>query len=97
VLSRSAGAARELDTALQVDPNDIEDITRQIAAALLMSREERCTRWQNMMDVLLRHSIHAWFAEFMQALKTSRPSPLAPAKVLLPATGGRAALAQPRR
>jgi trehalose 6-phosphate synthase len=97
VLSRSAGAARELDTALQVDPNDIADITRQIAAALLMSREERCARWQNMMDVLLQHSIHAWFAVFMQALKTSRPSPLAPARVPLPATAGRAALAQPRR
>ena len=97
VLSRSAGAARELDTALQVDPNDIEDITRQIASALLMSREERCARWQNMMDVLLRHSIHAWFADFMQALKTSRPSPPAPARVPLPATAGRAALAHPRR
>jgi trehalose-6-phosphate synthase len=66
------------------------------AAALLMSREERCGRWQNMMDVLLRHSIHAWFA-FMQALKTSRPSPLIPAKVSLPATAGRVALAHPRR
>jgi trehalose 6-phosphate synthase len=97
VLSRAAGAARELDTALQVDPSDIEDITRQIAAALLMSREERCARWQNMMDVLLRHSIHAWFADFMQALKTARPSPLAPARVPLPAPVGRAALAQPRR
>jgi trehalose 6-phosphate synthase len=97
VLSRSAGAARELDTALQVDPNDIEDITSQIAAALLMSREERCSRWQNMMDVLLRHSIHAWFADFMQALKTLHPSPLAPARVSLPATTGRAALAHPHR
>src|SRR5262245_33595296 len=84
VLSRSAGAARELDTAVQIDPNDIEDITRQIAAALLMSREERCTRWQNMMDVLLRHSIHAWFADLMQALKTSRPSHKTTARVQLP-------------
>jgi uncharacterized protein (DUF2235 family) len=93
----SRGAARELDTALQVDPNDIEDITRQIAAALLMSREERCARWQNMMDVLLRHSIDAWFADFMRALKTSRPSLLAPARVPLPVTAGRAVLAHPRR
>ena len=79
VLSRFAGAARELDAALQVDPQDIDAIARQIATALMMPLEERRGRWQNMMDVLLRHSIHAWFSDFMQALKTMRPSLVPPA------------------
>jgi trehalose 6-phosphate synthase len=79
VLSRSAGAARELDAALQVDPQDIEGIARQIATALTMSLEERCARWQSMMDVLLRHSVHAWFSDFMQALIATRPGIAAPA------------------
>ena len=79
VLSRFAGAARELDAALQVDPHDIEGIARQIATALMMPLNERCARWQNMMNVLLRHSIHTWFFDFMQALKTTRPGVVAPA------------------
>ena len=40
---------------------------------------------------MLRHSIHAWFADFMQALKTARPVPL-PATV-----HERTALARPYR
>src|SRR5262245_44867997 len=78
VLSRFAGAARELDGAMKVDPQDIEAVARQIATALMMSLDERRARWQNMMDVLLRHSIHAWFSDFMQALKTTRTSVFTP-------------------
>jgi trehalose 6-phosphate synthase len=70
VLSKYAGAAQELDAALLVDPQDVEGMTRGIAQGLAMSFEERRARWQLMMDALLRNSIHAWFAGFMQALKT---------------------------
>lgn len=72
VLSKFAGAANELQAALSVDPHDIEGIARQIAAALSMPREERCTRWQDMMGVLRRHTIHAWFAAFLAELKSVR-------------------------
>ncbi|HET6493207.1 MAG TPA: trehalose-6-phosphate synthase, partial [Burkholderiales bacterium] len=66
VLSRSAGAARELDAALQVDANDVDAIAFQVAAALSMPLDERRARWHEMMEVLLRGSIHAWFSDFMQ-------------------------------
>ncbi len=69
VLSKFAGAAHELDAALLVDPQDIEGMALRIAAGLAMPLEERRARWQHMMDTLLRRSIHAWFADFMQALK----------------------------
>ena len=96
VLSRFAGAARELDTALQVDPQDIEAVVQQITTALMMSLDERRARWQNMMDGLLRHSIHAWFSDFMQALRTTRAGLFTPVAKLpvRTATEGRTAVAQ---
>ena len=83
VLSKYAGAANELDAALLVDPRDIDDTAAQIAAAIAMSRSERRARWQQMADRLQRRSIHRWFAEFLQELKTPRGevTPLVPEKV----------------
>ncbi|HEX5325237.1 MAG TPA: trehalose-6-phosphate synthase [Acetobacteraceae bacterium] len=84
VLSKFAGAANELDAALLVDPHDLDGVGRRIAAALVMPLEERRARWQRMMDTLLRHSIHAWFADFMKALKTPEAEnvfPLVPVRV----------------
>lgn len=82
VLSQFSGTARELDGALLVDPYDVEAIAHRIATALAMPRAERRERWQGMMDTLLRYSIHAWFADFMQELKLPRRNvlPLAPAR-----------------
>ncbi len=85
VLSKFAGAAHELEAALLVDPNDIEGISRRIAAGLAMPLDERRARWQHMMDALLRQSIHTWFADFMQALKApvhDNVVPLEPVKPL---------------
>jgi trehalose 6-phosphate synthase len=76
VLSRHAGAAQELDAALLVEPQDIDGVARQLRTALAMPRSERRARWQQMNDHLLRHSIHRWFADFMQDLKTPRPNVL---------------------
>jgi trehalose 6-phosphate synthase len=91
VLSKFAGAARELDAALMVDPNEVEGVARQIVTALVMPRAERRARWQSMMDTLLQHSIHAWFSEFLQELKAPQQNVLAmaPAKVASLHTGAR--------
>lgn len=85
VLSRSAGAARELDAALLVDPKDVRGIALQMAAALSMPMEERRARWHEMMEVLLRGSIHAWFSDFMQSLKSTRRDAASPTRVKFPA------------
>jgi trehalose 6-phosphate synthase len=87
VLSKYAGAARELDTALQVDPLDVEAVSRNIAAALHMPRDERLARWRPMMDVLVARSIHTWFAEFMRALKQPEPNIVTLPATRLPALG----------
>ena len=50
VLSKFAGAANELDTALMVNPHDIDGMARTIATALSMPLTERRMRWEAMMD-----------------------------------------------
>jgi len=69
VLSKFAGAANELDTALLVNPHDIDGMARTIAMALSMPLHERRLRYEAMMQKLNRHSIQQWFADFLEALQ----------------------------
>ena len=79
VLSSFAGAAKELDTALMVNPHDIDGMARQIATALAMPLQERRERWQAMVAKLRTASVQIWFSEFLQALGDVRRTPVAPA------------------
>jgi trehalose 6-phosphate synthase len=72
VLSKFAGAANELDTALLVNPHDIDGMARTIATALSMPATERRMRWEAMMVKLRAGTIHSWFADFIEALENSR-------------------------
>jgi trehalose 6-phosphate synthase len=88
VLSKFAGAANELDTALLVNPHDIDGMARTIAMALSMPATERRMRWEAMMVKLRSGTIQQWFADFVEALEETRldappvlgvePSPLWP-------------------
>jgi trehalose 6-phosphate synthase len=68
VLSRFAGAARELKDALLVNPYDIEGTANALARALNMPLEERRERWQKMMDHLLVHDVSRWCEDFLKDL-----------------------------
>ncbi|WP_105383595.1 alpha,alpha-trehalose-phosphate synthase (UDP-forming) [Neorhizobium alkalisoli] len=68
VLSRFAGAARELTGALLVNPYDIEGTAHAIARGLTMSLEERKQRWEKMMDHLLKYDINHWCDDFLKDL-----------------------------
>ena len=72
VLSKFAGAANELDTALLVNPHDIDGMARAIAMALSMPLLERRMRWEAMMAKLRRHSIQQWFTSFFETLQNAR-------------------------
>jgi trehalose 6-phosphate synthase len=95
VLSAFAGAAKELDAALLVNPHDIEGMARQIATALAMSLDERRERWHAMIAKLRCSSIQNWFSDFQRALSDTRrvparlatPRPAAASPVLLDMTG----------
>jgi trehalose 6-phosphate synthase len=94
VLSSFAGAAKELDAALLVNPHDIDGMARQIAKALVMSLEERRERWQSMVGKLRKSSVQNWFSEFLKALTNTHYAspPLVPARpAALPMVVGLAA------
>ena len=80
VLSKYAGAARELDTALLVNPHDIDAMARTIATAFSMPLTERRMRWEAMMTKLRSHTIQQWSADFIDALQESQfdKGPLGP-------------------
>jgi trehalose 6-phosphate synthase len=72
VLSKFAGAANELDTALLVNPHDIDGMARTIATALSMPLTERRMRWEAMMTKLRGSTIQQWFADFIDALQDTQ-------------------------
>jgi trehalose 6-phosphate synthase len=72
VLSRFAGAARELDQALIVNPYDVEAIAEAMHVALVMPQQERRRRWTAMMKVLRGNDIAAWRDRFVGTLEQSR-------------------------
>jgi trehalose 6-phosphate synthase len=69
VLSRFAGAARELDAALIVNPFDVDQIADALDRALAMPLEERRDRYETMMAQLDAHDVHAWRDAFLDALQ----------------------------
>jgi trehalose 6-phosphate synthase len=76
VLSEFAGAAKELQAALIVNPHDTGAVARAIARALTMSGDERRERWESMMRVLRASSVQSWFSDFVRALEDTRTVPL---------------------
>lgn len=71
VLSRFAGAARELDAALIVNPFDCDNVADAIAQGLEMPIEERRERWQAMREVLKKNTLSTWRNSFLKALKNA--------------------------
>jgi trehalose 6-phosphate synthase len=68
VLSRFAGAAYELDTALLVNPYDSDATASAIKRALDMPLDERKERWSAMMTHLERNTVDSWCGDFLHAL-----------------------------
>jgi trehalose 6-phosphate synthase len=83
VLSSFAGAAKELDSALLVNPHDIDAMARQIAVALKMGIEERRERWEHMVTKLKRSPVQNWFTDFLDTLAAVRRAPTLPANLLV--------------
>ncbi len=69
VLSRFAGAARELDAALLVNPFDHENVADALNRALTMSLEERRERWEAMMVRVHDSSLDKWRERFLSVLR----------------------------
>ena len=68
ILSSFAGAARELNAALLVNPLDREGMADAVLQALTMSLEERRERWEAMMEGLRANTVAHWRESFLARL-----------------------------
>ena len=75
VLSRFAGAARQLGAALLVNPVDPDEIADALDLALRMSRPERQDRWAACWEAIRDSSALGWGRSFVTALQRTGPHP----------------------
>ncbi len=68
ILSRFAGAARQLGEALLINPNSPEEIAEALKRALSMDKAERIRRWRALFDNVEREDVTAWRDAFVGAL-----------------------------
>jgi trehalose 6-phosphate synthase len=69
VLSKFAGAAQELKSAIIVNPYDMGAMAEAMQHALTMKREERQERWRSMMKTLQRNNLGVWRKNFLSELE----------------------------
>lgn len=72
VLSQFAGAAKELEGALLVNPYDANEVADSIYSAISMSDSERSERMQRMRSSLERRTIFDWSAALLRDLADFR-------------------------
>jgi trehalose 6-phosphate synthase len=72
VLSRFAGAAKDMTGALVVNPFDIVEMAEAIDRGLRMPLGERQERWQSLMKALRRHDLAHWSESFLDSLAVHR-------------------------
>ena len=75
ILSRFAGAARQMKDALIVNPYSREELADAIGAAIAMPRSERVRRWESLMAGVVRDDVGAWRDSFLAALQAARQAP----------------------
>ncbi|SMF03590.1 trehalose 6-phosphate synthase [Tistlia consotensis] len=76
VLSRFAGAADQLGSALLVNPHDFGAVAAAIRQALEMPLEERRSRWASAIAGLRAQDVHDWRERFLVALAQNPEPPL---------------------
>ena len=68
ILSEMAGAARELQEALIVNPNSSEEMADALQQALTMPETEQAARIVAMRDSVKKYDVHRWGRLFLRAL-----------------------------
>jgi trehalose 6-phosphate synthase len=74
ILSRFAGAADELETALVVNPYDADEITEAMHQGLSMGLEERVERWQALRARVWHNTATRYCRSFLDQLAAARPA-----------------------
>lgn len=73
ILSKNAGAAKELSGSIIIDPNSVENIANGIKQAVEMSTTEQKQRMQMMQKGLKINNVTRWGMEFVKSLSTKSP------------------------
>jgi trehalose 6-phosphate synthase len=74
LLSKFAGASRELKDAVIINPYDVEEMADAIHLSLTMEASERTDRMKRMRTVVREHNIYRWAGNLITALARLRPS-----------------------
>ena len=75
ILSRFAGAARQLTEALLVNPNSPEELAEALKQALAMELPERIRRWRALFDNVQREDVTAWRDAYVADLEQVKVTP----------------------
>lgn len=70
ILSEMAGAVIELQDAIIINPNDINEIEHAILQALLMPEEEKKARAKKMQQLISTKNVKKWAHDFVTELRT---------------------------
>ena len=68
ILSEMAGAAQELADAIQINPNDIDQMAEAMNEALCLSEADQVAHMSNMQALIRTYDIHHWVKIFMDRL-----------------------------
>ncbi len=69
VLSEMAGASKELQQALIINPNDEQEVADAIYQALIMPVREQVKRMKVMQRIVAHNNVHRWANSFLDTLK----------------------------
>jgi trehalose 6-phosphate synthase len=95
ILSRFAGAARQLGSALIVNPHDADEVADALDTALNMSLADRQARWRESWAAIQGASALAWGRSFVGALLRTAAAPFNTARNGPSGEGGILAIADP--
>jgi trehalose 6-phosphate synthase len=71
VLSTLAGAAEELDAAVQINPYDKQGVAEGVQRAIEMPLDERRERHESLLAIIERNDIHSWRRRFLDVLENT--------------------------
>lgn len=69
ILSEMAGASKELIDAIIVNPNNVDQMSQAIYAALHMPKDEQERRMQQMRELVSKYNVKKWVKVFMERLQ----------------------------
>jgi trehalose 6-phosphate synthase/phosphatase len=72
ILSEMAGAAKEMNEALLINPNSYDDFADTLKRALQMPLAEQKTRMKFLQKRLKRYDVEKWAKEFLSALSATK-------------------------